>query len=365
MLEHYEERKKFLPGLGKDMPETYGKLAEIFQCQVFELYEEVIGPRNSSYYIPYMMNDALECYLVLKDARITGEYLQLDPEEFPLQAQIAQRDGQTALIVKQGSENVFTIWFREIEESFQCYQYHRIGHFWVEGQEHWRQLVYMTGTIYDKYEYMKEKACSDLEMELMHLIEFPPFRFWSPVEESLEERYPSSPRGAACMKKLAKEAGDGMYAFLTGIYERFPAGFLEKRLASMLCSPAREPLYEMIYEKIRKASLAYPKRDYGEPLNTEILKKRKAVNRRLKKAGFEGRYPFYRKDDLQIVATEEHPFTCMESRDFVFRIQFMVSKCRKACGRNGGFFRSRDRKSWILEDLDPVLSGGLERKSTG
>ena len=121
-----------------------------------------------------MMNDALECYLVLKDARITGEYLQLDPEEFPLQAQIAQRDGQTALIVKQGSENIFTIWFREIEESFQCYQYHRIGHFWVEGQEHWRQLVYMTGTIYDKYEYMKEKACSDLEMELMHLIEFPP-----------------------------------------------------------------------------------------------------------------------------------------------------------------------------------------------
>lgn len=167
------------------------------------------------------------------------------------------------------------------------------------------------------------------------------------------------------MKKFAKEAGDGMYAFLTGIYEKFPAGFLEKRLASMLCSPAREPLYEMIYEKIRKASLAYPKRDYGEPLNTEILKKRKAVNRRLKKAGFEGRYPFYRKDDLQIVATEEHPFTCMESRDFVFRIQFMVSKCRKACGRNGGFFRSRDRKSWILKDLDPVLSGGLERKSTG
>ena len=107
MLEHYEEKKKFLPGLGKDMPETYGKLAEIFQYQVFELYEEVIGPRNSSYYIPYMMNDALECYLVLKDARITGEYLQLDPEEFPLQAQIAQRDGQTALIVKQGSENVF------------------------------------------------------------------------------------------------------------------------------------------------------------------------------------------------------------------------------------------------------------------
>ena len=156
MLEHYEERKKCLPGLGKDMPETYGKLAEIFQYQVFELYEEVIGPRNSSYYIPYMMNDALECYLVLKDARITGEYLQLDPEEFPLQAQIAQRDGQTALIVKQGSANVFTIWLRETAVSLQCYQYHRIGHFLVEGQEHWRHPVYMTDTTVAHYDYLTE-----------------------------------------------------------------------------------------------------------------------------------------------------------------------------------------------------------------
>ena len=123
-------------------------------------------------------------------------------------------------------------------------------------------------------------------------------------------------------------------------------------------------MYEMIYEKSERR-LLHTRRGITEPLKYRDSEKRKAVNRRLKKAGFEGRYPFYRKDDLQIVATEEHPFTCMESRDFVFRLQFMVSKCRKACGRNGGFFRSRDRKSWILEDLDPVLSGGLERKSTG
>lgn len=365
MLEHYEEQRKFLPGLERGMPDVYGKLAEIFQCQVFELHEEILAPRNSNYYIPYMMNDALECYLVLRDARMTGEYLQLDGEEHPLQAQIAHRDGQTALIVKQGKENVFTIWFREIEEYFQCYQYHRIGHFWVEGQEQWRQLVYMAGTIYDKYEYMKEKACNSAEMELMHLMEFPPFRFWSPVKEPLDERYPSDPRGSQCMKKLAKESGDGIYAFLTGIYEKFPTHFLEKKLAHMLNSPARESLYETIYEKFRHASLAYPKRDYGEPLNEQILRQRRDVNRQLKRAGFEGRYPFYKKDDIQVVAAEEHPFTCMESSDFVFRIRFMVSKCRKKCGRNGGFFRARNRKGWILEDLDNLCpTSGNERIST-
>lgn len=352
MLEHYEEQRKYLPGLEKGMPNVYGKLAEIFQYQVFELHEEMIDQRNSNYYIPYMMNDALECYLVLKNARMTGEYLPLDAGEYPLQAQIAQRDGQTALIVKQGKENVFTIWFREIEEYFQCYQYHRIGHFWVQGQEQWRQLVYMVGTIYDKYEYMKEKACNGMEMELMHLVEFPPFRFWSPVEESLEGRYPSNPKGAECMKKLAKEAGDGIYAFFVSIYEKFPVRFLEKKLAAMLCSPAREDLYETIYEKVRRASLAYPKRDYGELLNAQILQKRKVVNSRLKRAGFEGKYPFYKKDDMQVVVTEEHPFTCMESQDFIFRMQFMVSKCQKKCGRNGGFFKARNREGWIFEDLD-------------
>lgn len=354
MIEQFEERKQYLPGLGKEMPSAYGKLADVFQYQVLEIYMEEEGRGTKVCYIPYMMNDALECYLILEGARMTGEYLRLDPEEYPVQGQLASRDGQMALIVKQGSENVFTIWFRSLEESFCCYQYHRIGHFWQEGQEQWRRLVYMVGTVYEKYQYLGDRACSSEEKEFLRLVEFAPFRFWSPIGESLDDRYPSTPEGARCMAACAREAGDRWYGRMADLYARFPLRILERALTRKLTSPRRQELYELLYEKIRKASLRYPKRDYGEELNEAILKGRRWVHSRLKKAGYTGKYPVYTRGTAEVVVTEEHPFTKMESEDFSFRIQFMVSKCRKEkqMGRNCGFFCGRGREGRIENDLE-------------
>ena len=59
-----------LAGVTPDMEEGFQKLKEIFDKEVFELYI-----RQGQGYVPYMMNDALECYLVLTDCRCTGEYL--------------------------------------------------------------------------------------------------------------------------------------------------------------------------------------------------------------------------------------------------------------------------------------------------
>lgn len=357
MIDRFEELKEFLPGLQKDMPDAYGKLAEIFQFHVFELHCGETRDRKTDYYIPYMMNDALECYLVLKNAWMTGEYLDLDEEEYPIQGQLAWRDDKSALIVKQGRENVFTIWFSSLDESLQCYQYHRIAHFWMKGQEQWRQLVYMAGTVYEKYQYVGEKACNAGEKEFMKLIEFAPFRYWSPIEDSLEDRYPSTKEGAICMKEMALEAGDRGYARLAGLYARFPFRFLGKKLAKKLNEPARQALYETIYEKIRRASLRYPKRMYREELEHKILRERKRVHTSLRRDGFEGKYPVYTRGTTEIVAVEEHPFTMMEAEDFTFRIRFMVSVCRKEkeMGRNCGFFEGKGRRGWIEENLDRLL----------
>ena len=64
--------------------------------------------------------------------------------------------------------------------------------------------------------------------------------------------------------------------------------------------------------------------------------------------GFEGTYPEYYKKQMQITVTEEHPFTVsmLEFEDFVFRVQFMVSKCGKhvKIGKNLWIF-SRIRKN--------------------
>ena len=55
--------------------------------------------------------------------------------------------------------------------------------------------------------------------------------------------------------------------------------------------------------------------------------------------------------------TEEHPFTIMESEEFVFRTQFMVSRCIKPVkgGRNSGFFTGWGRQGKVEDTLEASL----------
>lgn len=172
-----------LTRFSQNPPEEFSMLNEIFEQQVFELcIHEENGQK--AYYIPYMMNDALECYLVLEHCRMTGEYqpeADENEEEEPCSGQLEEKDGMFGLIVRQGQDRVFTLWFRSIQKVLKCYQYHAIGHFWQEGQEQWRRLVYILGTLHDKYQYLGEEVCSREEQELLKLAEFSPLRRWSPL----------------------------------------------------------------------------------------------------------------------------------------------------------------------------------------
>ena len=54
----------------------FGSLRRFFKYQVFELCEEPEEKEEESgksYLIPYMMNDAIEDYLVLENCRMVGE----------------------------------------------------------------------------------------------------------------------------------------------------------------------------------------------------------------------------------------------------------------------------------------------------
>lgn len=331
------------------------KLAEIFDCQVFELCK-ADDKEPTAYMIPYMMNDAAEDYLILKNGRLVGEYLT--QKEAVTTAQVVTEADGYVLVVNQGNDNVFTLHFDDIQECVNYYQYHEIGHFWVKGQEHWRQLVYIIGTIYDKYEYMGEQACNEEELELLKLMEFAPFRIWSPVHESLEEKYPATYDGIDAMEMLALQAGDVSFQRWIRLYRRIPAHWMEKWLSRRLLLPKREALYQLVYEKVKSASEQYPKRNYGIRLNEEIKQKRKNIHHALISKGFCGTYPEYKKDKMAVLVTEEHPFTLMEFENFVFRVHFMVSECGKKqkSGRNCGFFKGKGRKGYILseEEMDKL-----------
>ena len=304
---------------------VFSCLEQIFECGAFELCKD---KTSGDYLVPYMMNDALEYYLRLKDCRMTGEYL---PEAEVLSVELID-DNRYVLIIRQENGNVCSLYFKDIKEHVQCYQYHRIGHFWVKGQERWRQLVYKIGTIYDKYEYFGERFCNEKERDIRDLILFGPFRYWSPITGPLESYYPEAAEGLAVMERLAAEAGDEAYRKWVKIYKAVSDFGLtkwlfkkrmEQWLAKKLLSPKRQALYELIYRKVCEASLEYPERDYGPEINAEIEKERHSMDENLRQQGFTGAYPEYEKDGKKWVAMEEHPFTIMESENFKFRIQMM------------------------------------------
>ena len=342
------ESEEKLFGVTPEMEKGFQKLKEIFDKEVFELYI-----RQGQGYVPYMMNDALECYLVLTDCRCTGEYLT-GYEESTL-GYLSSAEGERILVVHQGEENIFTLWFREIRIKLEGYQYHRIGHFWLEGkgQEQWRQLVYMLGTVYDKYEYFGEAMCTPREQELMRLMEFRPFRYWSPVKESLDPYYPDTALGAAVMRKIADLAGDRAMAFLAGIYEKVPLIFLEKMIIWRMERPCSQKLYETLLNLVSAESGKYRKRDYGKEMNERIEKERARIQEELHCRGFQGEYPRFGKKGMEVLAVEEHPFTLgfMEWEKFDFRIRLMISKDssgkKRNLGVNGGFFKGKGREGQI------------------
>lgn len=368
---------------------------ELLECDAFELQVHIAENGQTNYYLPYMMNDALECYFVLKDCQMTGEYNSrnldssndkkfgnfADFTEHSAVELIENTDG-SALVIRQTTGDIATIWFKDIEKELKCYRYHEIGHFWVKGEEHYRQLVYMIGTIYDKFEYMGESICNDKELALLPLMEFAPFRYWSPIHESLDDRYPDTIDGIETLHDLCKKAGDislaklteryrkvfqkalclnakaessPVYRFAFDLYEKFTFSKLIQKIAIELAKSGHEALYELIYQKVCDASSQYASRDYGKIVNEMIASRRREVTESLIAHGYAGKYPRFSKETTSILVTEEHPFTLsvLEYENYGFRLQFMVSETREqARFLNQGFFEGKGNKGWIAKDLN-------------
>ena len=360
MTNREKELRTYLDGIEENFPEPFWKLAEILELQALEICEARNG---KDILIPYMMNDAVENYLILRNCRITGEYFPeanvLHPAKLVREVVAdGQDEASYILSIRQDEGNIFLMRFSALEERMKCYQYHRIGHFWVKGQEQWRQLVYIVGIIHDKYEYIGENICNDAEKELMPLIEFPPFRDWSPLRESLDSKYPFTYEGIDAIEQFAKEAGDSGYARLVRIYRRVPCKMLREILRRRLDSPRSEALYRRIRQKVEEASNAYSEREYEKGLQEEISRKRMEVDRILHEKGYRGIYPEYEKETTQIVVTEEQPFTKEEFEydDYTFRMKFMVSEMKKK-RQNGylsGFFSGKGRIGWIAEAVEEL-----------
>ncbi len=315
---------------------------------------EIYGPdRLGVCRIPYMMNDAVEIYYELKDCACSGLLEDTFPED--TQITLTQGDNRRGICMRYGENETAWLWFQSYEKSCRFYQYHRIGHFWREGQEHWRQLVYMIGTIYDKWTFLGGKGCNADEMAILGLVTFAPFRYWSPIDESLESRYPDAEIGLRQMMALALEAGDDDFVKCLKRYQKMAAlPVIGKKIAAetirAMNDPKRRPLYQLLYEKVCTASEQWDKRRYDVETEKMIGELRCRTDADLREKGYDGQYPYYEKGLKTVMAAEEHPFTVMDE-DFHFKIHLMVSETAASPSMNAGFFDEKGASGKIIKDI--------------
>lgn len=132
------------------------KLNTLLSQNQFELLvpnTAVASKQNSDIRLVYLMNDAVESFLVFKEAAFTGTYLE--DYEGELEAQLDESEGRYVLAVYQG-DAVCTLFFQDLTLEVHLYDYSGTGHFWVKGYEYLRQLEYRIAILRDKREYLAE-----------------------------------------------------------------------------------------------------------------------------------------------------------------------------------------------------------------
>ena len=313
--------------------ETLEKLAQLLEQDQFELLipekmrtesGRISDKASASMDIPlvYLMNDAVESFLVFRNVRMTGEYHSDYQGE--LQASMTRQDGRFVLVIKQ-DDTVLTLFFEDLELEVHLYEYAYTGHFWVKDYEYLRQLEYRLAILRDKYDYLGEAYCTEEEIKLAALVEFPPLNYCCypavPEKYIVSREHPWIPSNDAIdyMERLALECGDASFAKLLSIYRKHPSKFWAKRLAAMLHRTKHSGIVDLLTEKLQQATAGYPRRFLGKELEQHyqnVLEKVKKRQAELEKQGI-------RADVLR-----EDPFTI--ARDSLeYKVYLMKWKKRK------------------------------------
>ena len=135
---------------------------------------ERYGGGEKEIWLVYLMNDAAESFLVFHDAELTGTYQK--EYEGEIDAALEKDGEQYVLIVRQG-ETVCTLFFSRLSLEVHLFDYGKTGHFWVDGYEYLRQIEFRIAILRDKLEYLGEAFCTEEEMRLASLANFPPLNF--------------------------------------------------------------------------------------------------------------------------------------------------------------------------------------------
>lgn len=282
------------------------KLKLLLEQGEFELLEEKTEGRIS-YRLIYLMNDAVESFLVLKNCRMTGEYLadyegkietelrEYKKENVKSETGSENHPGKNEyiLVVHQG-DSVCTLMFTGLEEEVCLYNYGAIGHFWVKGYEYLRQLEYTFAILRDKEEYLGEKYCNRREQKLAALADFPPLNYTcypAISKEYLVERDDAwKPTGQALMvmEELLRESGDKQLLRLVRLYAMFPVKVLARYIAMQLHRTKHQKVIQTLQQQVRQAAKNYPERKFFGKEEKQFREQKKRAQACAKEWGEKG-----------------------------------------------------------------------------
>lgn len=299
--------------------DTFVMLEELLEQDQFELLPAKEGDTERR--LVYLMNDAVESFLVFRGAALTGHYLE--DYEGALTWSMSRDAARYVLVVRQG-DNAVTLLFENLDLEVQLYNYGEIAHFWMPGYEYLRQLEYRIAILRDKCEYLGPEYCTPEERRLAHLAYFPPLNYccypavpakyivpipdpWNPSEEALN-----------VMEELARECGNKKLGWRLKFYRRHPWPLLAKRIAAMLHRTECEEVVDLLSRRLREAVQDYPRRSFGKATDNAI--------KRLEQQAEERRQELARQG-IRAEVLREEPFTIAQD-NLEFHVYLMIWETR-------------------------------------
>ena len=300
--------------------EALYNLERLLESGQFELVSD--KPENGKIRLIYIMNDAVESFIVFDNARLTGTY---DSKfEGSVTASLTGNEKEYVMVVHQ-NESVFSIFFQKMYMENHLYNYGKIGHFWVKGYEYLRNIEYKIAIVRDKREYLGEEYCNNQELKLAHLSDFPPLNYccYPAVPEKYivprENPWIPSEKAIVYMKELAAECEDASLLKMLEFYRKHPAKFWAKRLAVMLHQTKHSRIVDLLSERLQQATADYPRRFFGD----DVERKYQQALERAKQRQRESKSQGIRADLLR-----EEPFTI--ARDSLnYKLYLMIWKEKK------------------------------------
>ena len=275
--------------IGLELPDTFYKLAELLEQDQFELLlsKNRIKDmhRKQDISLVYLMNDAVESFLVFHNATITGQYKS--------EYEGGLKEEEYVLVVHQG-DSVITLFFEDLLQQNNLYNYGDLGHFWVKGYEYLRLLEYRLAILRDKCDYLDIDCSTPEERKLAALVEFPPLNYCCypavPEKYIVPRQNPWQPSDEAIdlMIEIAKEAGDKLFVHILSYYKKDNSKLMSRFIARMLHRKKHIKIVRILTKKLQKAASIYPVRSFGIENDIQIqkcLEKAKQKKQELKEKG--------------------------------------------------------------------------------